>query len=188
RELVGVLVTFAAATVPLYALAASLLRNGPPLSFPSDMDQLRSLASQLERLREEHYGRVLCVFSAAYLYKQTFAIPGSVFLLHSSKGTELLLVLLSLRLFPMSPNWLLNLSSPLLGVPLHLFFISVLFGLLPYNFLCVQSGLMLAELRGVAILDPASISLLVLGTVLLLATGLGMRYFHSRLEQTRTSR
>ena len=48
--------------------------------------------------------------------------------LHSSKGTELLLVLLSLRLFPMSPNWLLNLSSPLLGVPLHLFFISILFG------------------------------------------------------------
>ena len=43
------------------------------------MDQLRSLASQLERLREQHYGRVLCVFSAAYLYKQTFAIPGSVF-------------------------------------------------------------------------------------------------------------
>ncbi|CAI8008539.1 Transmembrane protein 41A [Geodia barretti] len=80
RELVGVLVTFVAATVPLYALAASLLRNGPPLSFPSDMDQLRSLASQLERLREQHYGRVLCVFSAAYLYKQTFAIPGSVFL------------------------------------------------------------------------------------------------------------
>ena len=52
----------------------------PPLSFPSDMDQLQSLASQLERLREENYGRVLCVFSAAYLYKQTFAIPGSVFL------------------------------------------------------------------------------------------------------------
>ena len=48
--------------------------------------------------------------------------------LHSSKGAELLLVLLSLRLFPMSPNWLLNLSSPLLGVPLHLFFISILFG------------------------------------------------------------
>ncbi|CAI8055240.1 Transmembrane protein 41A-A, partial [Geodia barretti] len=70
--------------------------------------------------------------------------------LHSSKRAELLLVLLSLRLFPMSPNWLLNLSSPLFGVPLHLFFISVLFGLLPYNFLCVQSGLMLAELRGVA--------------------------------------
>ena len=44
------------------------------------MDQLRSLASQLERLREEHYGRALCVFCVAYLYKQTFAIPGSVFL------------------------------------------------------------------------------------------------------------
>ena len=41
---------------------------------------------------------------------------------------SLLFILLSLRLFPMSPNWLLNVSSPLLGVPLHLFFISVLLG------------------------------------------------------------
>lgn len=204
------------------------------LSFPSDLDQLRSLASQLHQLKEDHYGRILLVFAAAYLYKQTFAIPGSVFLnilggalfgvwvalplvcvltacgaslcyllswafgravvmrylghriapvqdrLRSSHGVDLLLVLLSLRLFPMSPNWLLNLASPLLGVPLPLFFISVLFGLLPYNFLCVQSGIMLAELRGVVIWDPTSISLLLLGTVLLLATGLGMRYLTSR--------
>ena len=116
RDVAGVLVCFAAATVSLYALAASLLREGsathntflcgnakqqsqkqsfyawlnnisvlhsisrPSLSFPSNLDQLRSLASQLERLREEQYDRVLCVFAAAYLYKQTFAIPGSVFL------------------------------------------------------------------------------------------------------------
>lgn len=86
----------------------------------------------------------------------------------------------------MSPNWLLNITSPLLNVPFPLFFISVLFGLIPYNFLCVQSGLILAELRGVAILDHTSIALLLLGTVLLLATGLGMRYLHSKLEQNRT--
>ena len=28
----------------------------------------------------------------------------------------------------MSPNWLLNMASPLVGVPLYLFFISVLIG------------------------------------------------------------
>lgn len=28
----------------------------------------------------------------------------------------------------MSPNWLLNMASPLVGVPIHLFFISVLIG------------------------------------------------------------
>ena len=57
-----------------------ILSSRPPLSLPSDMDQLRSLASQLERLREDHYDKVLWIFSAAYLYKQTFALPGSVFL------------------------------------------------------------------------------------------------------------
>ena len=28
----------------------------------------------------------------------------------------------------MSPNWLLNMAAPLVGVPIHLFFISVLVG------------------------------------------------------------
>lgn len=41
---------------------------------------------------------------------------------------SLLFILLSLRLFPMSPNWFLNISSPILGIPLHLFFVSVLLG------------------------------------------------------------
>jgi uncharacterized membrane protein YdjX (TVP38/TMEM64 family) len=45
--------------------------------------------------------------------------------------------LLFLRLFPMSPNWALNMASGVLGVPLHLFFLSVLLGLAPYNYLCV---------------------------------------------------
>ena len=28
----------------------------------------------------------------------------------------------------MSPNWLLNMVSPILGIPLHMFFLSVLIG------------------------------------------------------------
>ena len=88
---------------------------------------------------------------------------------------ELPFFLLFLRLFPMSPNWALNMASGVLGknctlfvhqisvevyfwsfliyyllfisgVPLHLFFLSVLFGLMPYNYLCVTSGVLLAEL------------------------------------------
>ena len=90
---------------------------------------------------------------------------------------ELPFFLLFLRLFPMSPNWALNMASGVLGknctlfvhqiivevyfwiglflslisylfpgVPLHLFFLSVLFGLMPYNYLCVTSGVLLAEI------------------------------------------
>lgn len=41
---------------------------------------------------------------------------------------SLFFFLLFLRLFPMSPNWFLNISSPVLEVPLVQFFFSVLIG------------------------------------------------------------
>merc|ERR1719259_646603 len=48
--------------------------------------------------------------------------------------------LLFLRLFPCSPNWAINMCSGVLGVPIHLFFLTVLVGLGPYNYICVQTG------------------------------------------------
>ena len=47
--------------------------------------------------------------------------------LNENRGS-LLFLLVSLRLLPMTPNWLLNIGSPIVGVPLHLFFLSVLIG------------------------------------------------------------
>lgn len=60
---------------------------------------------------------------------------------------QMIYFLLFLRLFPMTPNWLLNLVSPIVKVPLHLFFFTVFIGLMPYNYMCVQTGEMLATLR-----------------------------------------
>ncbi|XP_075533190.1 transmembrane protein 41A-like [Dermacentor variabilis] len=170
------------------------------LKFPSSHQELKELAELLNSYKEQHAAYVLVLFSSAYLYKQTFAIPGSVFLnvlagalfgiwksflltcllsgigasqcyllskfcgqkyvasyfpdkvkLFQDKVKEnrdrLLYWLLFLRLFPMTPNWFLNIASPVVGVPLHLFFISVLIGLMPYNFICVQTGCILSELK-----------------------------------------
>ena len=36
--------------------------------------------------------------------------------------------LLSLRLFPVTPNWFLNMASPIVGIPIMPFFISVFIG------------------------------------------------------------
>jgi len=36
--------------------------------------------------------------------------------------------LLFLRMFPMSPNWLMNIIAPIVGVPLRYFFLTVLIG------------------------------------------------------------
>lgn len=41
---------------------------------------------------------------------------------------DLIYFLLFLRLFPVTPNWFLNMASPIVGVPIHLFFFSVFVG------------------------------------------------------------
>ncbi len=63
---------------------------------------------------------------------------------------DLFWYLLGLRLFPATPNWLLNLISPLLGVPYVPFVMSVLIGLAPYNYLCTGAGSVLSTLTSVS--------------------------------------
>ncbi|XP_003218471.2 transmembrane protein 41A [Anolis carolinensis] len=58
---------------------------------------------------------------------------------------SLFFFLLFLRVFPMTPNWFLNLTSPILNIPVSQFFLSVFIGLLPYNFVCVQTGSILSQ-------------------------------------------
>ena len=50
------------------------------LKFPSNLDELKAIASFLQQYKQEHSTYVYCLFCCAYLYKQTFAIPGSVFM------------------------------------------------------------------------------------------------------------
>ncbi|XP_049860999.1 transmembrane protein 41A-like [Schistocerca gregaria] len=64
----------------------------------------------------------------------------------ASNSNCLLYYLLFLRLFPVTPNWLINLIAPLAGVPLTQFLITVFLGLMPYNFMCVQAGEVLSSI------------------------------------------
>lgn len=226
RSLVGLIAVVAAASFYLYSLSLYLppgpRRPRPPsaetghveaaeseqltdtseepsrLKFPSDLEELRELAELLQFYKTEHTGYVLLLFCSAYLYKQSFAIPGSSFLnilagaifgpyeglllacLLTTVGSTmcyllshafgkryivslfpdkvsmlqrkveenqdcLFFFLLFLRFFPMTPNWFLNMSAPIVNIPITFFFCSVFIGLLPYNFICVQTGVMLSE-------------------------------------------
>ncbi|KAF1382467.1 hypothetical protein PFLUV_G00144080 [Perca fluviatilis] len=224
RSLVGLIAVVATASLYLYSLslylpAAPRRRPHPAadrkhvetevstdsseepssrLKFPSDLEELRELAELLQFYKTEHTGYVLLLFCSAYLYKQSFAIPGSSFLnilagaifgpyqglllasvlttvgstmcyllsqafgkryivtlfpdkvsmLQRKVGENqdcLLFFLLFLRFFPMTPNWFLNMSAPIVNIPITFFFCSVFIGLLPYNFICVQTGVMLSE-------------------------------------------
>lgn len=170
------------------------------INFPSNLEELKTLSTLLKKYSRGHPLYVVVLFVSAYIYKQTFAIPGSVFLnlmagaifgiwvgfpltcLLSAVGASccfflsklmgrdhiirffpdkvsvlqakvrensdrLLYFLLFIRLFPMTPNWFINITAPVLNIPIHLFFISVLIGLMPYNFICVQTGVILRDLQ-----------------------------------------
>lgn len=69
-------------SLPLLLFSPQYYRDGDEQSmyFPASLEELKSLAEKLHRFKEEHFYIVLGFFSAAYLYKQSFAIPGSFFL------------------------------------------------------------------------------------------------------------
>lgn len=48
--------------------------------------------------------------------------------------------MLFLRLTPLIPNWFVNLASPLVGIPYPYFLGASFIGLMPMNFILIQTG------------------------------------------------
>lgn len=169
--------------------------NAPVPLLPHSIEDVRLLATTL--LYHAHPDQspfyVLLFYVLIYLWKQSFAIPGSALLnllggalyggwngailacILTSTGSaicyllswfggafiiaslpshrisqlrsgierhhhNLFFYMLFLRLFPFTPNWLVNFLSPWLRIPLSYFFFSLLLGSFPYNFVCTQAG------------------------------------------------
>lgn len=50
------------------------------VKFPKDIDDAKRLGIVLSRYKDRYYPQVLCGVAVTYLFLQTFAIPGSIFL------------------------------------------------------------------------------------------------------------
>ncbi|CAG2104725.1 unnamed protein product [Medioppia subpectinata] len=202
-----------------------LLSESDSLRFPNSLNQLKQLSNLLLAYSQVNGTYVFILFCSAYVFKQTFAIPGSLFLnllagalynvwlgfplccfltaigasfcytLSSVSGkvyivkyfptrieflrqkvtdnrSQLIYVLLFLRLFPMSPNWFLNIASPIIDIPIHLFFISVFIGLMPYNFICVQTGCLISQLNSLdEVLDTSTVLKMIAIAIVALLPG-----------------
>lgn len=201
-RLINLLVIFGCSTawlITLSKMAPSLVDfKEESIRFPTSFSDLTRLSALFQAYNKNNRLYMIILFTSAYLYKQTFCIPGSALLnvlggaifglwtalplccvltgagatlsyLLSKQFAEHIVVrywpeeirnlkeriefnkdrlipyLLSLRLLPFTPNWLLNLISPVVGVPLHYFFVTAFLGLIPYNYICVQSGAMLSS-------------------------------------------
>ncbi|XP_059177163.1 transmembrane protein 41A-A-like [Physella acuta] len=205
RSILWLPVIFSCATFYLYLLSLGFKQEDERSSrkFPTSVDDIREMLTYINAVKANNWGYLLLVFSSGYIYKQAFAVPGSVCLnvlagamfgpyfgfllvcLLSAVGAStcyllsqvfgksyvvhffpdkvkvfqnkvnrnrdgLFFFLLFLRLFPMSPNWFMNIVAPIVGVPVHLFFCSVLIGLMPYNFVCVQTGSVISQMTSLS--------------------------------------
>uniref|UniRef100_A0A8C2BRW7 Transmembrane protein 41aa n=1 Tax=Cyprinus carpio TaxID=7962 RepID=A0A8C2BRW7_CYPCA len=128
-------------------------------------------------------GATLCFLMSQVFGKQHIVrlFPEKVAMLQNKveeNRSSLFFFLLFLRLFPMSPNWFLNMTSPILNIPVTLFFMAVFIGLMPYNFICVQTGSMLSQISTLDDLFSWSVvlKLLLIACVALLPGALIRRY------------
>ena len=99
---------------------------------------------------------------------------------------SLLSYLISIRLFPASPNWLINILCPIINVPWYLFAISVYVGLIPYIYLCVQTGEILSELTSTN--DIFTPIILIKSTLVALVALLPSLFMHFRKRPTAASK
>ncbi|XP_051998781.1 transmembrane protein 41A-A [Xyrauchen texanus] len=134
-------------------------------------------------------GATLCFLLSKAFGKQTIVrlFPEKVAMLQrkvEENRSSLFFFLLFLRFFPMSPNWFLNMTSPILNIPVTLFFMAVFIGLMPYNFICVQTGSMLSRISSLDDLFSWSVvlKLILIACVALLPGALIRKYSTQRLH------
>lgn len=90
----------------------------------------------------------------------------------AKRRDKLLNYMLFLRVTPTLPNLFINLASPIVDIPFHIFFLATVLGLIPASYITVRAGLALGDLKSVKDLyDFKTLSVLFLiGLVAIIPT------------------
>lgn len=193
------------------------------IKIPRDMDDAKELGQVLSKYKDAFYVEVLVAYFTTYIFLQTFAIPGSIFLsilsgflypfplalflvcLCSGLGASfcyllsylvgrpvvykyltekavkwsqqvdrhrdhLINYIIFLRITPFLPNWFINITSPVINVPLKVFFLGTFLGVAPPSFVAIKAGTTLYQLTtaGEAVSWNSVIVLMVLAVLSIL--------------------
>lgn len=94
--------------------------------------------------------------------------------------SELLAYLLFLRLTPILPNWLINLASPIVGVPLTHFALATFIGITPQTYLSVRFGTIVqAHSLGSIVTMSDTLLIAMVGLAVLAASRLKKRFMNA---------
>jgi len=80
---------------------------------------------------------------------------------------DLFFYLVSMRIFPGSPNWAMNLSFPHLHIPIPHFVGSVAIGLMPWNFLTCKAGMVISTFKSKGEIFDSTTYVTLMGLALL---------------------
>ena len=169
------------------------------IKIPKNIDDAKALGTLLSKYNDTHYTQVLMAIVTTFIFLQTFAIPGSVFLsilsgylypfplalflvcLCSALGSSfcymlshlvgrpvvhkyfteraqqwsqqvdkhrdlLINYIIFLRITPLLPNCFVNAISPLIDVPLGVFFLGTFVGVAPPSFVAINAGTALYQM------------------------------------------
>ena len=116
-------------------------------------------------------------FSSSAAAASTIRTTGAAASATTSAGSiDLLVAMIGLRMFPLTPQWFVNMASPALGIPLHVHFFSMLIGVAPYNFLCVQAGTIVSQIDSLQdVLSPMIVLQLMVISLVVMGLGLARR-------------
>ncbi|XP_058087756.1 uncharacterized membrane protein At4g09580-like [Magnolia sinica] len=67
----------------------------------------------------------------------------------AKRREKLLNYMLFLRITPTLPNTFINVASPIVDIPFHVFFLATLVGIIPASYITVRAGLALGDLKSV---------------------------------------
>ncbi|XP_030055357.1 transmembrane protein 41B [Microcaecilia unicolor] len=203
------------------------------IKVPRDMDDAKALGKVLSKYKDTYYVEVLVAYFTTYIFLQTFAIPGSIFLsilsgflypfplalflvcLCSGLGASfcymlsylvgrpvvykyltekvvkwsqqverhrdhLINYIIFLRITPFLPNWFINITSPVINVPLNVFFLGTFLGVAPPSFVAIKAGTTLYQLTtaGEAVSWNSVIVLMILAVLSILPA-----IFQKKLKQ-----
>lgn len=184
----------------LYAYSPQLsASDAATVKLPRNLDDLKALGRVISRYNGDFYAQVVVAYVTTYIFLQSFAIPGSIFLSIlagfmfpfplalflvcfcsatgatfcyllssivgrkivqryfperiaswrkqiSAHSSDMLSYMTFLRITPLLPNWFINITAPVLNVPLTPFFVGTFLGVAPPSFGFISAGVELYEL------------------------------------------
>ncbi|CAH3018472.1 unnamed protein product [Porites evermanni] len=211
------------------------LEDKARIKLPWNMEDAKGLGKALSNYTDEYFTQVLVGFVVIYIFLQTFAIPGSIFLsilsgflfpfplalflvcLCSSVGASfcyllfylvgrqlvqrylpervnqwreqvshqdnLLSYIIFLRITPFLPNWFINITSPVIGVPLLPFFIGTFVGVAPPSFGFISAGVELYVLTATGdVMSFKSVMIVIVCAILSLFPVIFKRQLKAKIE------